>query len=508
MNILSKFPRKLTPRPVQKAALEQLEKHWHRSDIFVVNLPVASGKSAIAMTVARWAGQASIITPTKLLVDQYKQEYKSVQVLRAKSDYWCDTFDVPVSKRPQSKKTGKLCKADMGCGGCQVYLKDLRKARVMPFLLSNYYIYLAHRLYRDVLIIDEAHTMIDMLKNMNAKIFWQFKHKFPSNLKTRADVKAWINSLPTEAFNYHYKMDGERVWTSQEQLAFLKRELNSYRPKYLVEVREEDYRGEPELRIKLTPVDISDCPPIMWPSQVKKIIFLSATMNRKDIEQLGLGSQRIQYISADSPITSERRPVLIPETAQSMSLAVQNKNLSSLARFIIRRAESQPNEKGLIHATYGLADKLKAYEWPNHIRDRILFHGRTDKTLKYNEFRKTDEPKILVASGMYEGIDLPYDAGRWQVLAKVPWPSLGDPAIKYLSTQDEEWYLWETLKTTLQACGRICRTPEDYGETWIFDKSFDRAYEEGVSSGLIPEWFQRSVFTATEQEQEDTQDDG
>ena len=92
---------------------------------------------------------------------------------------------------------------------------------------------------------------------------------------------------------------------------------------------------------------------------------------------------------------------------------------------------------------------------------------------------------------MYEGIDLPYDAGRWQILAKVPYPSLADPAIKYMASIDEEYYAWETIKTVLQACGRICRTPEDYGVTYIFDKSFERLYNQ--NNELWPLWFQNSV---------------
>jgi len=156
-SILDHFPKKLIPRDVQKNTLLALQEHWDKADIFVVNLPVASGKSAISVTLASWIKKASIITPSKLLVDQYKDEYGYLHVLRAKADYWCETFNCPLTKRPQQKKLGKTCKKDLGCLGCMQYLRDLRRARVMPYLLSNYYIYLAHRLYRDSLIIDEAH---------------------------------------------------------------------------------------------------------------------------------------------------------------------------------------------------------------------------------------------------------------------------------------------------------------------------------------------------------------
>ncbi len=490
MTILDYFPRKLTPRTVQEHALKELEKLWDSANIFVINLPVASGKSAIAMTIAHWQKKCSIITPSKLLVNQYKDEYNYVHVLRAKSDYYCSTFSCPVSKRPKSKEFGATCKKTLGCDGCQSYLKDLRKAHVMPYLLSNYHIYLAHRLYRDTLVVDEAHNMIGLLKSMAAKRFWQFQHKFPSSLKTREDIKQWVNSLPDSKFNYHYKQSGERSWVKQEHLEFLRNEINSYRPRYLITVGEENYKGEKQQCIIMTPLDISDAPPIMWPSQVKKIIFLSATISRKDIEQLGLAGKKVQYIQADSPIQVERRPVVIATNAQSMSWKLQDQNLSSLCKYI-EEAAYHNEAKGLIHATYGLAKKMRKFNWSPRVKDRLIFHDKDDKTLKYNEFRDSQNAKILVASGMYEGIDLPYDAGRWQVLAKVPWPSLADPAIKFLCREDDEWYSWEAIKTVLQACGRICRTPEDHGVTYIFDSTFKRLYNENLE--LFPKWFQNSV---------------
>lgn len=491
MSILDYFPKALVPRDVQKNALLALEKCWDNSDVLVVNLPVASGKSAIAMTIAKWQKQASIITPTKLLVDQYKKEYTRVHVLRAKSDYWCDTFNRPLHKRPQSKKTGRLCKPDLGCSGCQTYLKDLRKARKLPYLLSNYYIYLAHKLYRDVLIVDEAHSLIDTLKSMASKKIWQFKHKFPTNLKTREDVKQWVNSLPNHAYNYHYTTTDERKWTEQDLLKFLYGEVNSYRPRYLITVEYDKYNGEEYQCIKMTPLDISDAPPIMWPSSVKKIVFMSATISRKDIEQLGLAGKKIQYIQADSPIQAERRPVVLATNAKSMAFRVQDQNLSALCKYIEEGAYYNDESKGLIHATYGLAKKMREYNWHPAMRERLIFHTKEDKAMKYQEFRNSQNAKILVASGMYEGIDLPYDAGRWQVLAKIPWPSLADPAIKYLCGEDEEWYAWETIKTVLQGCGRICRTPEDRGVTYIFDETFRRLYNE--NSSLFPDWFKHSV---------------
>ena len=42
--IMKHFPRNLKPREVQTNALSALEEHWPKATVFVINLPVASGK--------------------------------------------------------------------------------------------------------------------------------------------------------------------------------------------------------------------------------------------------------------------------------------------------------------------------------------------------------------------------------------------------------------------------------------------------------------------------------
>lgn len=98
----------------------------------------------------------------------------------------------------------------------------------------------------------------------------------------------------------------------------------------------------------------------------------------------------------------------------------------------------------------------------------------------------------MVGSGMYEGLDLAGDSGRWQVITKVPYPSLEDPVTRYLMEQDEEYYHWETIKQLLQASGRICRKLDDYGVTYVVDSSFRRLYTQ--SQELFPQYWKDSLI--------------
>ena len=111
---------------------------------------------------------------------------------------------------------------------------------------------------------------------------------------------------------------------------------------------------------------------------------------------------------------------------------------------------------------------------------------------------KSDEDKVLVCSGLYEGIDLVDDAGRWQIIGKIPWPSTAAPEVAAWMHLDGDAYTWETLKKVIQACGRICRTPTDYGITYIYDSSFLRLTKQAEAASLIPEWWNDAIVSEEE----------
>ena len=216
---------------------------------------------------------------------------------------------------------------------------------------------------------------------------------------------------------------------------------------------------------------------------------MSATLSNKDIEYLGLDKRRVCTISCSSPILAERRPVYY-EPIGSMASHSQTRNLDNLVAGIEEVLRRHERQKGLIHVTYSLAAKLRPLLANN---PRLIWHTKEDKKKQYSKFRasRPEEGKVLMASGLYEVVDLPSDAGRFQVIAKIPWPSLGDPVTSYLTEKDQEYYSWETIKIVLQACGRICRKLDDWGITYILDSTFERLYTKNRS--MFPEYFRESL---------------
>jgi Rad3-related DNA helicase len=50
----------------------------------------------------------------------------------------------------------------------------------------------------------------------------------------------------------------------------------------------------------------------------------------------------------------------------------------------------------------------------------------------------------------------------------------------------------------IQACGRISRAPDDYGATYIYDRSFLKLLRQSESYGLVPDWWREAIFDVKE----------
>lgn len=468
MELLQHFPYD-NIRPFQKETLELVERHWKTHDVFVIVAPTALGKSALAKTFLNAVRSTSYINPTNQLVDQFLSSFPDTKTLRRLDSYFCEDQQLSCARVRAINKG--FCK---GCT-CGRELAEAKYRRGPG--VYTYHAYLAHRLYRELLVVDEAHQLIPMLRSMGEVVLWQHDYKYPSSAYGDK-LLAWADKLPPK------KKQGAKV-------SLLLETLRSKAPLYSVSRTTREFngkgtkRGQPEERdcIVLSPLEVGDQARRMWPQEVQKIVLLSATIGPKDIETMGLAGRRVAYLHSPSPIPPERRPFVVNDIV-SVNRANMTQAVDILADHILNEiVPRHEGERGLIHATYQLAEMLRS----KLTGPRFLFHNRDNKKQQYEKYRNTPG-SILVASGMYEGVDLPDDAGRWQVVTKIPWPSLGDPAIRAMSERDEEWYMWETAKTLIQAGGRVCRHENDYGVTYCLDATFMRLYNAG--SHLLPHWFQ------------------
>ena len=456
ISIMNEFPG--TPRPQQENALRQIESNWDQADVFVIEIPTGGGKSRIAVTLARWVNKkyrlkSNILAPTNILVDQYREEFPKMHTLARKGNYRCFGKE---GTRSYSSCQDHYDGCGNHCRGCP-YIATVRKSHIAPYGIYNPYTYLAHRLYKPVLIVDEAHNLVKMITSMAAKRIWKKQYNFPN----------WVTNYRTL---FRWVQDALKEFPNDRKLNILNTDLETGKMRYLVERAIETNRGKEEEVLNLLPIDISEEKPVLWPSTnknpVRKIILLSATFSKVDLQQLGLDKKRVMWIKTDSPIPTERRPISYQGVEHYSSNSLPS---DKTWKWLESAMESHPHVKGLIHMPYSMARVFES-KLPDTLRQRLMFHDNLSKQQVYEEWRTSDpvQGKVLVASGMYEGIDLKGPEFGWQAILKIPFPNLGEPALRYLADEKPEQYAWLAIKDVLQASGRICRAPDDYGDCLLY----------------------------------------
>ncbi len=143
----------------------------------------------------------------------------------------------------------------------------------------------------------------------------------------------------------------------------------------------------------------------------------------------------------------------------------------------------------------GLAERA-----PREFSRLIFVDSSQDKLPALELHRASPLPTVLVSPSLREGVDLPDDFLRFQVITKMPYPDLGDPWTAGRRARDQRWYALETAKALVQAYGRSCRGADDYGTTYILDAQFATFVQQ--YRVLLPEWFLDATEPALRQQRE------
>lgn len=474
MSIISFFPSGKVPRPEQSQILHELQAGWDDYSVFVAQCPTAVGKTEIAVTLARWlearGESANIAVPDNVILEQFLDRYPDLPTLQRQDTYRCETW------QRSCAETKAKCKGF--CKGCP-YLAAKRGATKAKVRLLNYYTYWAHRLYAPVLIADEAHRLIDMLQDKKDIRIWRSDFKFPDGLVTVADVIDWGQK-------YLQRQDSPKLRAAI-------RDIVRIRDGATVEYKHDFKRGKDDVMLLVLPASTRAVPPWLWPyDKVRKIVLLSATIGPKDVAELGLSARRVMYLRCGSPIPAENRPFVF-EPRCNMAMKYRDKALPHFVAAVREKLALHKGEKGLIHLPYSVMDRFRELcDDP-----RLMFADRENKLDVLEMFKNSrpEDGRVLVAAGVTEGLDLPYDAARWQVLGTVPWLNLGDERVRAKADKDPEWFDWEACKRILQAAGRIVRASDDQGISYLFDVNFERLYRADLrrKQPLFPKFFRDAV---------------
>jgi hypothetical protein len=462
------------------AGIEVSGDHEYLLDTFVV-----THNSFIAHTIAEYAkaksrarSGARICTPTTTLVDQYAADFKDTPVAKSAGHYKCEV----------RATTCGAYKSKDRCRGC-VYNQAVETARHSPISISTYHMNLVLKYKRSVTIFDEAHRVADATRDMAKTGIFAHRVQMPEEL-IGADI--------TQIAEWAKHIDLDLLSNSERNfLLALIADADNDAKLHCYNWSAASWsngglawdtklkRSEPITlpTLNAQPLDIFSRPPVFWqPGQ--KLVLMSATIGRPDLYELGLDRTRPIFITGDSPIPAKNQPI-IKDYIGSINHQNKEQMLQPLADKILCYLNTMKG-KGVIHITYGLAKLLK----PMLNHDRLITHGPSDMKAGLKKFLASED-KVFLVSGMYEGVSLDYAKADWQVISKISWPSLTDPLQQHRAKDDQDYYLWSTLKTVIQTAGRVCRRPDDYGATYILDSSFDRLLDK--AEHLVPANFSKRI---------------
>jgi Rad3-related DNA helicase len=255
-----------------------------------------------------------------------------------------------------------------------------------------------------------------------------------------------------------------------------------------IDWKENKTDGTEEIIISLKPIFVKEIAKKLF-STFDHVIFTSSTIHEKFFKR-ELGIEDAFYKSYPSPFKIENRPIYYDS---KISLNYKNNQIEipKIKNHLNNILNQHKSEKGIIHVTSYDYQKLvlSLLEGENKNRVKPLKTGqKRDDWIK--EHQNSKENSVLISPSIWEGIDLPDDQSRFQIIFKAPYLTLSDLRIKKKKEHEEfgnEWYYAYSTQKLVQGCGRSIRNQNDFAKTYMIDS---KCYNLAING---PEWFKKSL---------------
>lgn len=458
-------------RPIQELFLSGLVKNWDRFNYHAVIAQVGAGKSDTLRTIQKETG-AAIITSENGLVDQYAGSFADLNVLKGKKRYSCKFGQTCADTFAQMQQYCEGC--PFQCAKKAAYRGEDTVYNPMSYIMNIKY---GGMEAAPVLLIDEAHKLAQFLRMMATVKLYESQCDFkPSDIKDEPSLLKYMHKASEQlkiliaTKKSANEKDGlTEDYAQLEKLEFIKWGLENEPAHFIFYVSDEFYRKKKQKVLTVEalkpPKNITD---ILKMS--KKILMTSGTMFPHHVTDL-IGDEPYSFTELPAPIPANQRVIKIDPCAATLNRDTDPRIIAAKIKEIMLK---QKGKRGIIHATYSLAEKLKEF-----LPDDVLTHGTFDKSHALEAFKK-GQGNWLLASGMAEGVDLPGDLARVNIITKLQFPNLGDHYVqKRKSLKDGQlWYLSETLSHLIQAAGRTTRGVDDHSITYLLDPGLDRVISQ------------------------------
>jgi Rad3-related DNA helicase len=530
-------------RPGQKNAIRKILEAFASGNRFVLlEAPTGSGKSAIAFTIAQILSPVFCIVPQKFLQDQYMQDfgengrhvgnrYPMIDI-KGRGNYPCNFYERVIDtdgfdklETSTQKRYRSLVSQDVRCdrGECKregvsklgfcvgedgthcPYFVRLYQAAASKICLMNFHSFLFQTSIthffgkRTLLIIDECHNTEDVLMKfvelkISDKHFLKQGIKFPEfdNVAAYLEYFQEIDlASKVASLLYAARITGNTKEEDEWESVLLKLSIinNINHDTWISEWTETD--SGTTRTVTLKPLFVDEFAQRYIFSMADYVLMMSATVLSKTTmcEALGLDKDTTKMFRMPSCFPPEIRPIYY-RPAGSMSYNNKATTIPKLIKAVDTICTEHSADRGIIHThNFEIANELLE-KCTGSVRSRFLFQNQAEfggnKRALLDKHTEANN-SIIIAPAMHEGLDLKDDLGRFQIICKVPYPSMADPQIAARMKISQDYYNWRTATKLVQSYGRIYRHAADHGKTYVLDKDFKNFVSD--VEHMLPSWF-------------------
>lgn len=417
---------------------------------------------------------------------------------------------------------------DKHCEKCQ-YLDQKKRRNSVRHLTTNYSFYFLDRMYtgkfedRELIVWDEAHLVNDLFSEHNAIHFSQktclaMAKEIAETVRiTDVEIAKTLSQIGKDCAtrnkitddNYEaylhamHKIYAYAVTAGQTEADKALREgnmgkfrkMNSFKRKYegrgckIDDLFKYGYDHVFEYKEADSSVSVK---PVFVGTMMANLeagrhnLFMSATVSPEFMmTTLNLAPADTAFIKLPPTFAKENKEIVFMDPQSLSYTSLQNpevlKKLRANTAKIVKKHVAD-GDRGIILAP--------SFKLQNEIVDELgpqikagafkLFEHRQGEKLEFilAAFKEyAGGPAVLISPSMYEGIDLPGDLSRFQVVVKAPYPSLGDKRMKFILDKHPHIYETITIMKLVQGAGRSVRSQNDHAVTYMLDLNAQRLWK-------------------------------